>query len=210
MTKKNIVFHSLFLVFISIWLALILNVISKIYPTNQIALSSSPLFAGYFGLLYWLIAGVSASTSFTLGLDKLGILEVLRKKFPNKDEGYEPEIYVALPKSQPIKSTATSVVKEQLVNEQNNVTDSITNSNILPKQKSRKRKKDSMKAFYLFGETEFSHCEHKFGYLGSKLRNKPIPDECFGCSHILECVGTNEKKREHNVNKERIRRYYGY
>jgi hypothetical protein len=187
MTKKNIIFHGIFLLFISFWIATILNVILKVYSTNQIAFSSSSVFAGYFGLLYWLIVGVAAATSFALGLDKLGILEVLRTKISSKDEGYEPEIYVALPKSQPIKSTATSVVEEKLVIEPNNVTDSITNLNVLPKQKSLKRNKDSMKAFYMFGKTEFSHCEHKFGYLGSELKNKPIPDECFGCPKVLDC-----------------------
>lgn len=185
MTKKTIIFHFLFLLFISVWLATILSVILNDYSTNQ-ALSSSSPFAGYFEVFYWSIVGVAAVTSFALGLDKLGIVEILRSVF-SEDKGYDPEIYVALPKPQPTKSIDTSVVEEQLVIEQNDVTDSITDSNLLQEQESSKRNKDSMKAFYLFGETEFSHCKHKFGYLGSELKNKPIPDDCFGCPKVLEC-----------------------
>jgi len=195
MTKKSIVFHLLFLLFISVWLATILNVILNDYSTSQ-ALSSSSPFAGYFGLFYWLIAGVSAATSFALGLDKLGILEVLRGKIFSKDGGYEPEIYMALPESQPIKSTATSVGKEHLLTEQNNAAAVIAKVNKLIKQEGARRKNDKMKAFYLFGETEFRKCQHKFGFLGMGLGNKPIPDECFGCPKIIECFKKTKKSKK--------------
>jgi len=30
-------------------------------------------------------------------------------------------------------------------------------------------------------------CAHHFGYLKTLPRNTPIPDECFGCTRIMEC-----------------------
>jgi hypothetical protein len=30
-------------------------------------------------------------------------------------------------------------------------------------------------------------CAHYFGYLKTLPRNTPIPDECFGCTRIMEC-----------------------
>jgi hypothetical protein len=50
------------------------------------------------------------------------------------------------------------------------------------------RSKEDNKAFFIFGETEFKGCSFKLGYLKNLPRNKPIPDECFGCAQILECV----------------------
>ncbi len=32
-----------------------------------------------------------------------------------------------------------------------------------------------------------SECAHHFGYLRTLPRNTPIPDECFGCTRIMEC-----------------------
>jgi len=31
-------------------------------------------------------------------------------------------------------------------------------------------------------------CPHKFGYLGGLPKNRAIPDECFGCPKIVECL----------------------
>jgi len=31
-------------------------------------------------------------------------------------------------------------------------------------------------------------CLHEFGYLRTLPKNTPIPDECFGCSKIVECL----------------------
>ena len=55
------------------------------------------------------------------------------------------------------------------------------------------KSKDSKKAFFLFGETEFNGCAFKRGYLKSLPKNKPIPDECFGCPQILECIALSGK-----------------
>jgi hypothetical protein len=70
-------------------------------------------------------------------------------------------------------------------------------------QKDHKRTPDHLKAFYLFGETEFKSCQHKFGFLGDKLKNKPIPDECFGCSKLIDCFKPTptkkSKKKKHEL-----------
>jgi hypothetical protein len=201
MTKKNIIFHSLFLLFISIWLASIINVILNTYTNSFLTSSSISLFGGYFGLLYWIIVGASASTSFLLGLDKLGILQAIWKKIFVKYEGYEPEIYVATEKPHVISSKSSSMVMQQSVIEQKIDDVPIKNEEITAIQKDRKRTTDRMKAFYLFGETEFKQCQHKFGYLKKKLKNKPIPDECFGCPTLLECFKSTKKskKKKHEL-----------
>jgi hypothetical protein len=55
------------------------------------------------------------------------------------------------------------------------------------------KNKDDKKAFFLFGETEFKGCTFKLGFLKSLPKNKPIPDECFGCPQILECIALSGK-----------------
>jgi hypothetical protein len=54
--------------------------------------------------------------------------------------------------------------------------------------------RESRKTFFLFGERQFDGCPHKFGYLKSLRKNAPIPDECFGCPQILECLMTRKSK----------------
>lgn len=39
-------------------------------------------------------------------------------------------------------------------------------------------------------------CIHQFGYLRTLPKNKPIPQECFGCTKIVEClINTKDTKR---------------
>jgi len=51
-----------------------------------------------------------------------------------------------------------------------------------------KKDEEAKKSFLLFGERNFEGCPHKFGYLNSLPKNTPIPDECFGCPQIVECL----------------------
>jgi hypothetical protein len=37
-------------------------------------------------------------------------------------------------------------------------------------------------------------CPHQFGYLKGLPKNRPIPEECFGCQRIVECL-VNKKGR---------------
>jgi len=76
-------------------------------------------------------------------------------------------------------------------------------------QKETSESKDERKAFFLYGKVNFEGCKFKFGYLKTMPKYKPIPDECFGCPHILECVGTNGKKSEQYISKFSKERY-GY
>lgn len=52
----------------------------------------------------------------------------------------------------------------------------------------RKKNKEVKKSFFLFGKKDFEGCTHEFGYLKSLPKNTPIPDECFGCPQILDCL----------------------
>lgn len=38
------------------------------------------------------------------------------------------------------------------------------------------------------GQNSESDCLHKYGYLKGLPKNRPIPNECFGCSRIVECL----------------------
>jgi len=196
MIKKHLIFHSLFLLFISIWLLVIFNVILNAYSISFLTSPSGSLFAGYFGLFYWVIVGVSAATSGIIGLDKLGLLPDLwaKNSFTNKGDN-KPEIIVAPKKPKVNPSKVKSKRKKKVIVEQNNLPVGIVTVNKTTSQKDLNRKKDKMKAFYLFGETEFKKCEHKLGYLGDKLKNKPIPDECFGCPKLLDCFKSTKKSK---------------
>jgi hypothetical protein len=58
----------------------------------------------------------------------------------------------------------------------------------------RKKDKETKKSFFLFGKKDFKGCTHKFGYLKNLPKNTPLPDECFGCPQILECLMRPKKK----------------
>jgi hypothetical protein len=36
-------------------------------------------------------------------------------------------------------------------------------------------------------------CPHHFGFLGGLPKNRPIPEECFGCQKIVDCLVTKKK-----------------
>jgi hypothetical protein len=40
--------------------------------------------------------------------------------------------------------------------------------------------------------TSFQNCVHIFGYLRNMPRNTPVPDECFGCPKVMQCLFPNE------------------
>jgi hypothetical protein len=39
-------------------------------------------------------------------------------------------------------------------------------------------------------------CVHHFGYLRTFPKNSPIPDECFGCERIVDCLVNKNHARE--------------
>ena len=59
-------------------------------------------------------------------------------------------------------------------------------------RKKGSQEKESKKSFLLFGEKTFEGCPHNFGHLKKLPKNTPIPDECFGCGQILECVASKK------------------
>jgi len=68
------------------------------------------------------------------------------------------------------------------------------NGDVEETTKKNNKDKELKKSFFLFGEKDFEGCPHKFGYLKSLRKNAPIPDECFGCPQILECLMTRKSK----------------
>jgi len=39
---------------------------------------------------------------------------------------------------------------------------------------------------------ESHNCAHEFGYLKDLPRNTPVPDECFGCPKVMQCLFPKE------------------
>lgn len=39
-------------------------------------------------------------------------------------------------------------------------------------------------------EKNHTKCPHHFGYLAELCKNKPIPEECFFCSKVVECIAS--------------------
>ena len=37
-------------------------------------------------------------------------------------------------------------------------------------------------------EKDYSNCSHNFGYLAKLSKNAPIPEECFLCPKVVECI----------------------
>jgi hypothetical protein len=58
----------------------------------------------------------------------------------------------------------------------------------------RKEKKEETAAKSLAKkEKSASSCPHRFGYLASRSKNAPIPQECLTCQKILECMHSESK-----------------
>ena len=38
----------------------------------------------------------------------------------------------------------------------------------------------------------FQSCAHHLGYLKGLEKNKAVPDECFGCPKVMQCLFPNE------------------
>ena len=197
-------FPVLFLSFFSLWLILILDVILKLL-SPQASLSSASMLGEFSGLLLWPVAIAAAATSFSYGLEKLGIIADLRKRIYGKDKSYEPEVFLAVPSSQPSWSSTKTAGKRGMLLEQASVSKVIikanpvveTNEPVVKTKKTLEPEEAIMekekKAFYLYGDTKFEGCKHKFGYLGIH-EDKPIPDECFGCSRVIECFNYYKKQ----------------
>jgi len=152
--------YSLFFIFFALWFFLILSGFSSSGQfTTTIAFPNQFILA--------LFAGASILTSISsllLGLNFLGI-------------NLRPGILRQNLQTDLFSST-----------ELNNQSREISPINTPANQNDAKKSKDSMKAFYLYGETKFDNCAYQFGYLRGVLKSKPIPDECFGCPKLIECA----------------------
>jgi hypothetical protein len=184
----------------TLWLALIL---SACFSSGR--WTATIVFANQFMLALFIGSAVLSSIpAMFLGLNYLGISFGVRKARQNPKKGLlsitrtharRKETSPSRKSSEELKGTKRkSTIKEQSSTEQANGTVETASASLnIPKEDDSKNK-DSMKAFYLFGETEFDHCGHKLGYLKGLPKNKPIPDECFGCPKILECIALTKNK----------------
>jgi len=46
---------------------------------------------------------------------------------------------------------------------------------------------------------ESHHCAHEFGYLKNLPRNTPVPDECFGCPKVMQCLFPKEQSEKNYI-----------
>lgn len=59
--------------------------------------------------------------------------------------------------------------------------------------KPQKTKKEKKKTEFPEEQTKTSfECAHHFGYLRNLARNTPVPDECFGCLKVMQCLFPSE------------------
>lgn len=65
----------------------------------------------------------------------------------------------------------------------------------IEEKKKTAKDEDAKKSFFLFGERNFEGCHHEFGFLYDLPKNTPIPDECFGCPQIVECLKNSKPKQ---------------
>jgi len=55
-----------------------------------------------------------------------------------------------------------------------------------------KNTKQKKKRFSTQPKNGTSRCPHGFGYLSRQDKNAPIPEECLGCSRLVECYKTRD------------------
>ena len=61
------------------------------------------------------------------------------------------------------------------------------------REKSKKTfEKQKSKTYTPQPQVGFQNCLHHFGYLKSLPKNTPVPDECFGCPQVMECLFPNK------------------
>lgn len=171
---------SLFVSCFAIWLILIPSIS---FLSGREA--TTTIFPTQFILALFIVSAVLSSIpAMLIGLHFLGIDLRIRKDklrpIPTSPEDYIKEMEENQPKHE-------SICKDWSLTEQTAVTEHAA-VGLEGNLKGKVRSKEEMKTFFLFGETEFNGCPFKFGYLKSLPKNKPIPDECFGCPQILECV----------------------
>jgi hypothetical protein len=105
------------------------------------------------------------------------------------DENASEEVTQAV-QEEPAEVTPT----EANQTEANETEANVLNEDLKETKKKINKEEELRKSFFLFGERQFEGCPHKFGYLKSLRKNAPIPDECFGCPQILECLMTRKNK----------------
>jgi preprotein translocase subunit SecF len=117
-------------------------------------------------------------------------IELEKPMMPTEPSENESEDVTPAVQEEPAEASQTEVSQT----EANHTEVNALNGDL--KETKRKTNKDEelKKSFFLFGERQFEGCPHKFGYLKSLRKNAPIPDECFGCPQILECLMTRKNK----------------
>jgi len=105
------------------------------------------------------------------------------KKITNERPANPVKTQVSVNPQENPKKPATRVESEKIVPTQTHVETAETEE----KQETKKDTEEK-KSFFLFGERKFEGCSHKYGFLSSLPKNTPIPNECFGCSQIVECL----------------------
>ena len=189
----------------SVWLVLILSV--SFLESGE---TTPAIFPNYMLALFIGSAVMSSIPAMLIGLNYLGIDFKIWKGKQNSHDALPSAARKSNPSPRPIFSTDSekeSETKKSWSHEANEKNNSLCNSTgedwslteqkavtnnasviITDNSESSVKSKDERKAFFLFGETEFNGCLFKPGYLKSLPKNKPIPDDCFGCPQILECI----------------------
>jgi len=181
--------YLLFFSCFTVWLILIISVY---LPSG--GWITPIIFADNFMLILFLGSAVLSSIpAMFIGLDFLGIDFKLRQGKQNFSNTL-PLIKIRKNEPRLKKKYAGEVSEEPETYEVTSLIEQLNASSELEGKKDDTDESiDQKKAFFLFGETEFNGCQFKLGRLKGLPKNKPIPDECFGCPQILECIAFSGK-----------------
>ena len=185
--------YFLFFSCFTIWVVMILSVY---FPSGT--WTTPMIFSNNFMFSIFIVSAVLSSIpAMFLGLDFLGIGFRLRQGKQNFSNTL-PLIRIRKNEPKTRSKNVSNSIKEletsnnSLLIEQTEGTKGVF-AELEVDAKAENKNKDDKKAFFLFGETEFKGCTFKLGHLKSLPKNKPIPDECFGCPQILECIALSGK-----------------
>ena len=133
----------------------------------------------------------------------LGMILAFYMIFLLKLNQKRPRKHDASPKIR--KQRPPIMVGDQNIPEEPTETPQITPTVVIDDKILKKRDAEK-KSFYLFGQKDFEGCPHEFEYLKTLPKNTPIPDECFGCHKIIECLGPPSKKKRKSVSRQYYQR----
>ena len=68
--------------------------------------------------------------------------------------------------------------------------------------RSLKKKPEKTRSDMVKRETAVRKCAYFLGYLATHPKNRPVPDECFGCKQAAECLNSSSTKQPNYISSD--------